>query len=536
MTSGRRRLHAALGPAVVLVVASIAVLHSCGTRQVAPGAPSVLLITVDTLRPDRLSCYGYDQQKTPAIDSLANEGALFEHAVCDIPWTTGSMASVMTGTYSRDHGLHLPNERLRQGTQTLARILKENGYQTAAVVGSFPVSSIYGLNQGFDLFDEDFSRPFLIPKNQDLKNIHKVPDTDLGDFAKTGKWVNEKMRNDAYRSDDDTSSRALEWLRVRGSTPFFLWVHYFGPHERLYAGSAASQQEPRIVADYDADLQKTDAAVGRLLAGIKTTGLQDRLLVVLHADHGQSLGEHAFVGHGVDVYDASIRVPLIVRFPGHVRAGLRLQGLVRNVDILPTILDLLSLSPGPRTLALWGLDWITVRLGRRPSPPVSGRSLVPAIMGRQASAVPAYSETYTTTVLMWPVTVPELGTVLGPLSRYAIRTDRWKLIEDRWQQPCRKGSGASRGGLGVHFDEWQLLDEIPLPRETCDRLRVRELYDVLADPAETQNVATVHPEVVAELEPLLHAAAGGKSEAENLTLSPADKERLRSLGYHTGDD
>jgi arylsulfatase A-like enzyme len=495
----------------------VAGFAACSQRARPAPALSAMLITVDTLRPNRLSCYGYSKQKTVAIDSLARDGVLFEQAVCDIPWTTGSMSSVMTGTFSTQHGVHLSNERLAMSRLTLAAVLKEHGYQTGAVIGSFPLAALYGLNQGFESYDDDFTQPFLAPTGGTPSRIHKVPPPgDLSDLTAAAKWADEKMRNDAYRSDAEVSDRAIQWLQAPHAKPFFLWVHYFGPHERLYdiAETALSWQEPRIVADYDGDLQKTNAAVQRLLAAVDELGLERQLLVVLHADHGQSLGEHQYVGHSMDLYDASIRVPLLMRLPGRIVAGGRVPALVRNVDIMPTILDVLGV-PVPSGL--------------------NGRSLVPALEGRTLPAVPAYSETYIPTIVLWPIGVPNVGTVLGPMSRHAVRTEHWKLIESQLAQPCVKGISAYRTARVEMLDQWQLREASALAPQECDALRVDELYDLQADPGELTNVAVAHPELVQQLGDILRATTAHKGTGETMTLSPADKERLRSLGYVPGE-
>ncbi len=485
-------------------------------ERTGSSAPSVLLITIDTLRADRLSCYGYAAQQTPAIDALAREGVRFEVAVCDIPWTTGSMASVMTGTFSTKHGLHLPSERLPESRLTFAEVMKHAAYQTGAIVGSFPVGSLYGLNQGFDSYDEEFSEPVLLSADQPRGSVQRVPPpSNPDDPVMAAKWAAAKMRNDAYRPDAKVSDRAIEWLQGHRGSAFFLWVHYFGPHERILKDVPVSDQESRIVAAYDGDLQKTNAAVDRLLTAVRDLGLDKELLVVLHADHGQSLGEHSFVGHGEDLYDASIRIPLLMRFPGRIPNATRVQQLVRNVDIMPTTLDLLGI-PIPRDL--------------------DGRSLRPVIEGKELPGVPSYSETYTPTVVLQPVVVPEMGTVLGPMTRRAIRTEGWKFVESTFSRPCRKGTSAHRSRTLGHIDQWELQAAAAVAPEECDRLRVQELYDLTTDSAEVRNVAVTHSDVVGQLEPVLQAAAERKAEGEKIILSPEDRERLGNLGYHTGNE
>lgn len=478
---------------------------------------SVLLITVDTLRPDRLSCYGYDAQRTAGICSLAEQGTLFENAVCDIPWTTGSMASVMTGTYSSRHGVRLPNQRLSADHRTLAALLKARGYQTGAIIGSFPLASLYGLNQGFDVYDEEFSQAFISLTGEARGPVDKIPlPTDFDDSAAALQWAQDKMFNDSFRPDAEVTDRAVNWLEQAPHRPFFLWVHYFGPHERLYIepGNPLSTQEPRIIADYDRDLQVTDAAVARLLQALDRLHLTDSLLVILHADHGQSLGQHGFVGHGNDLYDASVRVPLLIRFPGRTEAGKRIGVQVRNVDILPTILDDVGVEI-PR-----GLD---------------GRSLRTGWIARALAPLPAYVETYTPEVVLLPMKLPNIGTVIAPVARFAVRSERWKFIKNKFSAPCSKGQEAYRSLEPGRQDVWELRDPVALSTEECQALKLDELYDLTTDPSELQNVAPMHPDVVEQQRAWLQAVTRHEGKGEAIRLSPSDRERLRSLGYSTGD-
>lgn len=500
--------------AASLLAALLAGMPACKSGKGAGNhRPSVLLITVDTLRADRLSAYGYTKKRTAGIDSLARDGALFERAFCDIPWTTGSMASVMTGTFSNRHGLHLPSERLGKSHTTLAEILKEAGYRTGAVIGSFPLSAVYGLNQGFDSYDERFSIS-MWPKESGAVSAEVVPPPpEDADEATITQWADRKMQNDAYRSDADVTDAAIRWLETYSGGQFFLWVHYFGPHERIELGRALGEQWGRMVSDYDGDLQQTDAAVRRLLSRIRELGLVDNLLVVLHSDHGQSLGEHNYVGHGLDLYDGNTRIPLLLRLPGRIPPGKRMTGVVRNVDIMPTILDFAGV-PIPA-----GLD---------------GRSLVPAIAGGSFPAVPAYAETYASAILLHPLTVSGTGTVLAPTVKRSVRTEHWKLIENDISPPCEKGTAVHlrKDIVGI---QWVLDDGVALSAEECEK-RVDELYDLDADPGELANRVASDPAHRTELAQILREVGAEKGEAEKITLSPEDKERLRSLGYHPGDE
>ena len=464
--------------------------------------PNVVLITIDTQRPDRLGCYGHPTNRTPTIDRLAREGTLFENAYCDIPWTTGSMSSVMTGSYSSRHGVSLPIHRLGQSAITLAEVLHDRGYQTDAVVGSFPLDSIYGLDQGFDAYDDDFSRPLIAVPDQPIEHVES---RFVEDPAEQAKFNNEKFINDAYRPDEDVTDAAIRTLqRIDVQHPFFLWVHYFGPHEKYEGGIGFHEQEPRIIAEYDGDVEAADHAVGRFLDALQAAGQLDRSIVVLHADHGQSLGDHDYVGHGLDLYDVSVRIPLIVRYPRTFPKGSRRADLVSNVDIMPTILDVLGL-PAP--------------------PSVTGRSLVP---NRRDQRHADYFETDTPTLVPVVTTMPLVGSVLGPTTMRGIRTPEWTLIIKRVVGPCSRGTGYERDAMGAP----QLTDAVDVPLAQCQGLTTSELYKAGTPQEPRFNVVFSEPATTDALKARVAELSGADPNArEQFTLSPTQERKLKSLGY-----
>ncbi len=490
--------------ALALVAATVLVVFAW--RRPAPltppDRPSVLLITVDTQRADRLGCYGYGGNHTPAVDSLAAEGVLFKQAYCDIPWTTGSMASVMTGHYSSSHGLQLPMHRLKGEAVTLAEILTAHGYQTAAIMGSFPLDSVYGLDQGFAIYDDEFSLPiFKIPG----KVIEDIPSYLDEDPHIQQKFLIKKLSNNAYRPDRQVSDAAIRWLEEDyDGRPFFLWVHYYGPHEKIGWHKPLAEQEPDMIAAYDGDVEIADAQVGRVLDWLRTRGLLDHTLVVYHSDHGQSLGEHDYVGHGLDLYEPSVQIPMVIRYPPLFRRGEKRDDLVRNVDIRPTVLEVLQLED-PR--------------------PGSGRSLVdPA----KNSDEEVYLETYASSLTQRPIDLPLLGEVLAPVSRNGLRTQDWKFLLSRVVGPCQRGERIARSGTGGYFVENP--EEINLG--LCLEAEVVELYDPYEDEEVTANVADENPQVVSFLRKRLEELRTDKmSLREEFVLSEEETAKLKSLGY-----
>jgi arylsulfatase A-like enzyme/tetratricopeptide (TPR) repeat protein len=280
--------------------------------------PNLLLVTIDTLRADRLGAYGYAAIDTPATDRLAREGILFEDATVQVPQTRPSHASILTGRLPYEHGIRDNySPPLNPRLPTLATTLRGKGYRTAAFIGSYALASISGLDRGFELYDEPFS------EGGKRTAVYTRPERPAAEVV------------------DST----LTWLRRPRTGPFFAWVHLYDPHSPYvppapFAGRYAERP-------YDGEVAYSDAQVGRLLDFLDRQGLRGRTLVVVTADHGEGLGEHGEDEHLMFVYDSTLRVPLIVSWPGTLPSGIRLGGQFRSVDLLPTLLDLMGLPPVP---------------------------------------------------------------------------------------------------------------------------------------------------------------------------------------------
>jgi choline-sulfatase len=281
---------------------------------------NVLLVTLDTVRADRLGCYGYDAAGTPAIDSLAERGVLFEDAVTSVPLTLPSHATILTGLSPRDHGVRENGKyRLSEDSVTLAEALRSHGYDTAAFVGCFVLDARFGLDQGFDVYDFE-----VTPEG----NRPGMPD------------YNE-------RSAGAVTDAVISWLTERGSrgadAPFFAWVHYFDPH--LPYRSPLESSRRFAGRPYDAEIAYVDRELGRLLNRLETMGLREKTLIVVVGDHGEAFGEHGEPTHGMLLYEGTLRVPFIVScdalFDRPQRVSDRVVGLV---DVRPTIEGLLGVS------------------------------------------------------------------------------------------------------------------------------------------------------------------------------------------------
>jgi len=300
----------------------------------APGGPreprSIVLVTIDTLRADQLGAYG-GVAATPSLDALAREGARFQNVFAQSPLTLPSHSSILTGTYPTYHGVRDNGRfRLPEEMETLAEILRGAGYSTAAFVGGFPVDSRFGLDQGFDLYDDSLGR-------------------------------SRSRVSFSERRASEVVTLARRWIEGQGENLYFVWVHLFDPH-------APYEPPPPFPEGYEGEVAYVDAALRDLLAGVS-----EEAIVAVTADHGEGLGEHGEKTHSLFVYDSTLRVPWILRGPG-VPAGTVVDEAARSIDIVPTILELVGKSESCARC--------------------QGRSLVPALDRKPLPPEPSYAETY----------------------------------------------------------------------------------------------------------------------------------------------
>ena len=283
----------------------------------------MLIVTFDTTRADHLAPYGHPEARTPVINQLAAEGVLFERASAPVPITLPSHTTLMTGKVPfthgiRDNGLFI----LNQEQQTLAEILKQQGYQTAAGIASFPLTSEFGLNQGFDLFEENITGSY-----EDLYGQRSFPKSRLFFDERPASRVNEAV---------------FPWLEEHHDEPFFLWVHYFDPHHPHEPPAPYDQLFAHDL--YSGEIAYADESLGRLLEHLKSLGVYDNTIVVLTSDHGEGNNEHNESTHSTLMYNSTLHVPLIIRHPEQQGAGQRIKPWVGTVDVMPTILDMLDLD------------------------------------------------------------------------------------------------------------------------------------------------------------------------------------------------
>ena len=403
--------------------------------------PNILLVTIDTLRADRLGSYGYAQARTPVLDRLAGEGVRFADATAHAPLTYPSHVAILTGRYQANFGVRLNGMNpLPDRAATIAETLKTGGYRTAAVVGSVILERSYGLDQGFDAYDDRIA----------VRPAETIAQSEL------------------QRSAAEVTAAATAWLKssraAQDGSPFFLWAHYYDPHLPYSAPAKFSAAAPG--RPYDAEVAYVDAALGQLLEAID----RRRTVVIVTADHGESLGDHGEPDHGFFLYDATLHVPLIIAGPAagsgtggrQATAPRVVREQVRSVDIAPTI------------AAIAGVKTDT---------PTDGVSLIPLMQGTARSDVPV-------------------------------------SLAESWYPRLHFGWSELRS---VRVGEWKYI-AAPKP----------ELYDLRNDPAEGQNRINDRSAVAARLAAEVGRLSKLGAPATDTPPAQPDQatvERLRALGY-----
>ena len=445
-----------------LLVAAVCSLSACAARDPgsAPPRPEhVVVVTIDTLRADHLGCYGYDRAATPNIDRLAREGAMAIEATVPAPITRPSHVSIFTGLDPAQHGIRDNISRaLAVDVPTLAEAFKSAGFDTAGFVSSIVLSAQSGLGRGFDEFSDRFD-----------------PGADAGDEARFLDIL--EKRGDVAVGD------AIAWLERHAQARTFVWVHLYDPH--------APYEPPEPYASryadhpYDGEVAWTDELVGRLDSALARLGIRDRTLTAVTSDHGEALGEHGELVHGFFLYQATLRVPLLLRGPG-IRPGTRMPVVARSVDLFPTLLEL-SGVPAPKSTYV-----------------LAGRSLAPAARGAGSPLedAPAFAESLTPRVHY------------GWSDLRSVRDGRWKFI--RAPRPELYDLARDPG------ERHNAVDEEPARARALGAALDRHLRsEDSASPARAAQSGDVPAELVEKLSALGYAS--GSAAASSSGADPKDK-------------
>ena len=460
------------GAAAVVAVAN---RHS---QPPAPhGLPNILLVSIDSLRRDHVHCYGYPHETSPAIDGLAREGVQFRTVVSPTSWTLPAHLTLLTSLPPEKHGVVDDNTRLREEALFLSEVLWQAGYTTAGFVSTPYLSAAYGFAQGWDHYDD-----YTVANPSHLGAWHGTTSPQL--YSIVSQWLTRWDGNGRER-------------------PFFIFLHMWDVHydytppppyntmfDPEYRGTVTGDNfesgtqvhkgmDPRdlrhVIALYDGEIRFTDLYLGQVIDRLRTLGVLDNTVVVVTADHGDEFFEHGRKGHKQALYDETILVPLVIRFPGKVPAGRVVEPQVRLMDVAPTIIALAGVHRQPEFGAAGptGLD--------------APQDLTPWIAGDAATTLPA---------------LPAFSDLVGeaPVPIASVRTDTRKFI-----------------------------------KETRDSDQKEELYDLVADPGEQVNLigtpGVADTPLRQELTVWRTACRGSGLLSQKAELSEDLKERLRALGY-----
>ncbi len=395
--------------------------------------PNIILITLDTVRADHLACYGYTEIQTPTLDALAHDGVVFERAISQVPLTWPSHAAILTGTYPFQNGVQdFTGQPLAPEFHSVAQALKQHGYATGAVVSAFVLDRSWGLNRGFDFYDDAFSAETFQKKDIGLVD----------------------------RRAAESVSHAIAWVKKTPHRPFFLWLHLYDPHSPYDPPEPFRTQYKDHL--YDGEIAYADHELGRLVTFLKQNHIYDHTLIAFLSDHGESLGDHGEHEHGFFVYNSTVHIPLIVKPPAG--SGIRPSRVARPVE---------TVAVAPALLQAVGIK-----------DPIEKQFHSHGLFGSEAEKEDSgYSETF----------YPFSSFGWSPL--HALETARYHYIE------------------------------APEP----------ELYDVVADPAEKNNLAPQQSATVAVLKDkvatLLREKPFTAVPGQASNLSPDATEKLRALGY-----
>ena len=460
----------------------------------------VILVQADTLRQDTLDVYGHSRETAPTVRRLASEGALFRHAVAQAPWTKVSTPSIMTSLYPTTHGVHRIPDRLPASATTMAEVFRAAGHATLQLSSNAFTGVLTNLHQGFEELHESGSlsgragphasktaREYVDRLTEWLERhrdepffvfLHiNDPHAPYEPRSPYNTLWNESGASDTHKRDVDRLARFI-------SAPGFKRMGMATPAELAAAGLDAGAYVGRVRGWYDGSTRGLDTEIGRLLERLRTLGLDEQTLLVFLSDHGEEFHDHGGMWHGQSVHGELTNVPLIMRWPGGLKAGTVVEESVQLIDVMPTVVDLsgLPLPPGMQ--------------GRSLAPLVAAGDAGGAAGRTRRGAPPAISERPVPEALENDPLVTE---------NYAITIGGWKLVHNR-----------ARKAQAPEF----------------------ELYDLRKDPREQSNVAAQNPEVVARLAKALDGwhkmalAARLKPDGKaTQDMSAEQLERLRSLGY-----
>jgi arylsulfatase A-like enzyme len=464
------------------------------------GSPNVLVLLIDTLRGDHLSCYGYGKPTSPAMDQFASEGAVFLNTYTQASWTKPATASLMTGLYPSTHQTMTMGSGLAESFRILPEVYQEKGYRTAIFTSNNLVSPLFGFDQGVDFFYYGKAQMVrelmfgnvvrtLLRSNQDRKRM--VEDW----FWSLESSLRFRERVDYDPSAESLNSRFLEWLDEGPDRPYFAYIHYIEPHfpytppppfDTLFTSiepgtyvqptqnfgfQPFDRMEPverdlleKVLGEYDGEIAYLDHVLGNFFRELERRGVLDRTIVLLTADHGEEFFDHSMWGHGHSLFNEVVKIPLIMRFPAMIPAGTKVTSVAALVDVMPTLLELSGIEGKVET---------------------AGKSLLPLLKSKEAESEPrsSYGEVLT-----------------GGRKAWFLTDGTYKILR------------AQKGVL----EEIMLFDLRDGDREAHD------LSDSLPE---------VKADFVRKMDKIYQESASKAVAEENMRIDKATEDQLRALGY-----
>ena len=415
---------------------------------------NVLFILTDTLRAERLSGYGYERETSPTFDYMSSTGVRFAKHLAQSSWTKCSMASLWTGIYPQPTGVLRSPHGTPEEAVMPAEIFREAGFRTAGIWRNGWVSPNFGFGQGFEVYERPIPTPMA--RNLRVENPHiKLEGTDV-----------------------DAVDAAIEFLRIHGRERWFLYVHLMDIHQYLYDTESALFGTD-YSGIYDNSIRRTDGIIGRLLTHLVNEGLLEKTLVVMAADHGEAFGERGLEGHAREVFRESTEVPFILGFPFQLDPGAVVETRTRNVDIWPTVLDMLGLPALPDT---------------------DGRSLLPEVFAA--------------------VTGKELEDDLVAVSHLDRGWGRQEL--------------PSRPAIAIALGDYRYV--LQIGTDEVGDPRIESLFDAGSDPLERENVIESNPEIAADMRSLAEEYLASPpppwgTGPVSVEIDEMEANQLRALGY-----
>jgi arylsulfatase A-like enzyme len=455
------------------------------TTTSAAKRPNILLVTLDTTRADHTSAYGYSRPTTPRLAELAQQGVRFASAYAPMATTLPSHTSMFTGLLPRTHGALKNGLPIDPKLRLLSETLGSAGYKTAAFLGSFAVAGRFGLQRGFAEYDDRFQ------DGQCKWDVTRWEGQDVeGEFCRRGdltraatvKWL-ESTGYLPPAKDEKTATGTPKSTDAKPQQPFFVWIHFFDPHNpydppaeqaKLFPPLSANPSElERDIAHYDAEIHFADQEMGKLVDALAAGGVLDDTLVIVAGDHGEGLMDHGWMLHGLQIYEEAVHVPLVFRWPARLPKGTTLAEPVELIDLTPTILELTGVPVPQGKPTIEGISLAAALTGKGKLDPER-----PILLQRRHYARGKEKEVV----------------VKGP--KHALRVGDWKYIA--------------------------------APEEGT-----YELYDLKSDPREKKNLADVktaeRDAMAARLDKTLAAIPVAPKAAR--TVSEEDARKLEALGY-----